>query len=521
MTTIGRTGLRALLAAGAVALSACGPGVWKPTLLDHHGAAPPTGEIPFLKAHLHSGELVVLTAWSSPDEGASRLEGRGTRYDAFRAAIATGAVSVPLDSVALLESNDRETVGRLAFSGLVAFSALNAFVAGACLADPKSCFGSCPTFYAETEHGERLVAEGFSSSFARVIEATDVDVLPPARGKRLSLLMRNEAPETHAVRLVRLLAVPRRGEALVLPEGGGRLRRVLELVEPRACSAGARDCTAALGAHDGVEYFSPADATDLAARETVELVFPDGEGELGIVLRARNTLLTTWLFYQTIASLGGDAGAWLAALERGDPALVERSLGLARALGGIEVSVTDAAGAWRSVGAFDEAGPIASDAHLLTLGVRRAEDGPVRVRLVMARGNWRVDQVALARLGELAEPLVMTPASVVDGDGVEDPAARSRLLDPERHLVTQRGDAWRLRFDLPADASDLHLFLETRGFWYEWMRGEWAGEDDPGMAALAFSDPHAALRRLAPAFKEREAGMERTFWSSRFRKERP
>jgi hypothetical protein len=38
------------------------------------------------------------------------------------------------------------------------------------------------------------------------------------------------------------------------------------------------------------------------------------------------------------------------------------------------------------------------------------------------------------------------------------------------------------------------------------------------MALLALSDPHEALRRLAGPFHEREPGLERAFWSSRFRK---
>ena len=38
------------------------------------------------------------------------------------------------------------------------------------------------------------------------------------------------------------------------------------------------------------------------------------------------------------------------------------------------------------------------------------------------------------------------------------------------------------------------------------------------MAALAFTDPAAALRRMASLFKAREESMEEAFWSSRFRR---
>ena len=86
--------------------------------------------------------------------------------------------------------------------------------------------------------------------------------------------------------------------------------------------------------------------------------------------------------------------------------------------------------------------------------------------------------------------------------------------------MTQRGDAYRITFDLPVEAVNATLFLETEGYYYEWMRGEWAGEENPLMAALIFSDPAAALVAMAPAFKTREANLEESFWSSRFRADR-
>ena len=113
-------------------------------------------------------------------------------------------------------------------------------------------------------------------------------------------------------------------------------------------------------ASDALEYRLPADPADLATREVVELVYPAVAGEVGLVLEARHTLLSTFLFYQTIAWLGESAGEWLAMLERGGPETAARAMGLARELGGVEVLVPDGE-EWRLAGNFDEAGPIATD----------------------------------------------------------------------------------------------------------------------------------------------------------------
>ena len=112
----------------------------------------------------------------------------------------------------------------------------------------------------------------------------------------------------------------------------------------------------------------------------------------------------------------------------------------------------------------------------------------------------------------------MIEAAAVDRAGRSDPDALARLRGAEGHLVTLPGDAYRIRFDLPRPGAELELFLETEGYYYEWMRKEWLPEEDPSMAALALGWPEQALRRLAGPFKQREAGLETAFWASRFRK---
>ena len=75
-----------------------------------------------------------------------------------------------------------------------------------------------------------------------------------------------------------------------------------------------------------------ADPHDLATREIVEVEFGPSEGRVGLVLTARQTLLSTHLFYQSLAYFGSRAGEYLARLERGGPALSSRATGMARAL---------------------------------------------------------------------------------------------------------------------------------------------------------------------------------------------
>jgi hypothetical protein len=135
----------------------------------------------------------------------------------------------------------------------------------------------------------------------------------------------------------------------------------------------------------------------------------------------------------------------------------------------------------------------------------------------MAKGSWRLDSVALARLLPSVAPVVV-PLERVERGGRPDPAALQRLRGVGPRLITSPGDEYRLVFSLPQPFAEQELFLESEGYYYEWMRGEWLAEEDPEKLEMALFRPDEALRCLAAPFKAREAGMEAAFWASRFRR---
>jgi len=467
---------------------------------------------PFLKAHARDGTAFVFSRWSVDSVGPV-IRGPGRLLGINRETVREGTLSVPLDSVALFETN--VVSNHPGVAALAVISGISAIVTIICLTDPKACFGSCPTFYAWDGERELLQAEGFSASVSPVLEKTDLDALYRARPRTrdFELHMRNEALETHVVRSVEVLAVPRPAGGRVFADGADGFWQAHEPVAPRAARAAGGDCAAALRGFDGVERFSLADSTDLAARETIDLEFPEGPpGDYGLVVATRQTLMSTYLFYQGLAYLGHQAGEWLAALERSDARTRARAFGTGAALGGIEVLVPEGAG-WTPVGEVKETGPLAADAHLVVLP--RSALAPDRVRLRLTRGAWRLDWVGLARLEGRVEPVRLQPVRVMRGTAADEDA-RQRLLDPARALVTMPGDDYTLAYRLPEEPGRYELFLSSRGYYLEWMRDEWIAEENPARAALMFTDPHGALRAMAPEFKRGEAEMEALFWGSRY-----
>jgi hypothetical protein len=463
---------------------------------------------PFLKVHMRDGDMFVLSSWSV-DEQRRVVIGRGDQLGADRITVAGNPNrTIPLSDVALFETNTIVTSPSVAAMAIV--TGASVVVTVACLTNPKACFGSCPTFYAPGEDGQPVLqAEGFSDAIAPSLETHDIDALwrTHTNGGRLTLKMTNEAYETHVVKGANLLVVPKPPGGRVLSTGD-RLWLASSVIAPSRCEAPEGSCLDKLRAVDGDERTSLTDEHDLAARETIELTFPATPGRLGVVVGARQSLVTTFLLYQGLSYLGDTAGAWLAAMERGDGA---RAGGrkLQKLIGGIEVQAERDDG-WQTVGEAYETGPLATDVHLIVLPEGASGE---HVRLRLPRGGWRVDYAALATLDRAVTPIVVAPSRVHGTLGRDYAAARQPATDFP--IVTMPGDSYDLDYDIPA-GGDYEVFLDSHGYYLEWMRTEWMREQDPLAALRMMMDPAKALRDLAPAFKKMEPQAEQLFWRSRY-----
>jgi hypothetical protein len=468
---------------------------------------------PYLKVHMLDGEVYVLSSWSTQEKDKT-VSGQGNLLDVNRKKIRTGDFVIPMDTVVLFETNDiRPSPAILPMTVLTVPSLI---VSGICLSNPKACFGSCPTFYAWDGEKMLLQAEGFSSSVTRALEAEDIDALCRARplSPHFEIVLTNEAMETHVIRSVNLLGVPRPKDGRTFFSLSGRFRQAPDVQEPTTCRGPEGDCLAKIKSYDGIERFSRADSRDLATRETVELTFdPSPNGQLGLVISFRQTLMTTYLFYQGLAYMGHEVGYWLSRLEQSDPKMRSYSRSVGELLGGIEVWARNDQGKWIKAGEIKETGPIASDTRLVELPEKISR--PLHVRLNMTKGLWRLDWIALARLSQRVDPVRISPSLVLNG-GKVDEEARRRLLDPSETLVTMPGDSYTLAFELPTDYPDYELFLESRGYYLEWIRESWLAEESLARTIMMYKNPSRFLKVVAPEFKKAEPQLEDSFWRSKY-----
>jgi hypothetical protein len=466
---------------------------------------------PFIKAHMKNNNVYVLKSWAL-DSTRKHTIGEGVLFNANRDTLQKGKFQIDLDSVAIFETNVIEPSGTIA--AMTVFTGITAAITVYCIANPKACFGSCPTFYVMDEDSLRPQAEGFSASIAPSLEATDVDALYRAKasGKSFEIEMRNEALETHVVRHVDLLVVPRVAGHRVYFGTDGCFWESDSLFHPASAMAPEGDCLPLLFDADGFERYSVADSTNLESKEIIELEFERiPRQSYGLIIGCRQTLLSTYLLYQTYAYMGNSIGNWFTKIENHQ--IPQTRNPIQNLLGGIEVMVQDSIGDWQTAGQVKEYGPLAADQHLVPLG--RLQNGPMKIRLRMTQGNWRIDDVALASLTRPVQAVHLHPDLVLKNGFVDD-RARELLCNSTEALVTLPGDTYTLRYRLPAADSDWELFLESRGYYLEWIRKEWIEEENPALLSEMFLNPQAAMKRLAPEFKRVEAEMEDCFWRSRF-----
>jgi hypothetical protein len=467
----------------------------------------------YLKVHMLNGQVYILTDWSV-DEDTRYVLGTGKLLDINREVIGDDHYSISIDSVAIFETNTVQTSPSV--GGMAVLTGASLAVTIYCIANPKACFGSCPTFYVDNGDEFILQAEGFSSSVAPCLEAFDIDALYRAEASdtMFDVIMKNEALETHVVRYVDLLAVPRSNDSRVFVSGEGSFYLVDSVTSPTMCTAMEGDCLSKLNTFDGNERVSETDSFYLAEKETIDLRFecaPDSNP--GLIIAFRQSLVSTYLFYQTLAYMGSTVAEWIAKLESGNMLALQKAQDLGMILGGIEIFIKDNQGNWIPAGEIRETGPLATNISITPLPAI-AEDA-IDIRLKLAKGNWRLDYIALASIKKKVTPIRLKP-DIVICDSSPDYNALDILHDSSRVLVTLPGDEYTLQYSFPDAFDQYELFLQSRGYYLEWIRDEWLKEENQAKAAMMFFDPEKALQDLALEFKKIEADMEDLFWGSKY-----
>jgi hypothetical protein len=475
---------------------------------------------PYLKAHLKNGDVCILKNSWEIDSTQTLLTGKGVLYDLNRAKKLEGNLSIFIDSVAIFETNtklDSTETGRIA--ALAILAGLDVILGIICVTVPKACFGSCPTFYLnEKDDIHYADAEGFSNAILPSLEYHDIDALSnqPVTGRNFSITMKNEALETHCIKNLRLLVYPREKGQRVYQSPVDNFYLCENSYKVRQAYGPEGDITNLVDFIDRQERFSYADRHNLSSREEVYLDFVNVEkkDDLGLIINFRQSLMTTYLIYNAMGYMGKKVGEIYAKIETDDQIKKKLNNGIKKELGDIDIySWNEQTGHWDFKGGFYETGPIALNCQILPLeNVGTGSD--VKLKLILNKGLWRIDYIALTNIKCRVEPVEIFPDAVLN-KGKEDVHALEQINNSEKYLISMPGSEYKFQFKLPEESRDYELFLYSKGYYLEWMREHWKKDKNLWRLKLMIEKPQRYLKVEARSYKRYEAMMEQIFWNSK------
>jgi hypothetical protein len=389
-----------------------------------------------------------------------------------------------------------------------------------CITNPKACFGSCPTFYVdENSLIHSANAEGFSSSTSPCFEKKDIDPLQYSTSSNVFILtMKNEALETHMVNELYIDAVLKHKNENVYIDKSNNYYKSNQSYRPTTATVENKDIRSKISRLDDIEYFSTTDSTDLFAQEEIIIEFDHlPEGEFGLTLNYRQTLLTTFLFYTGISYMGDEAVDYVAKMETDGlmRLVVQNHLDK---FGKIKLSYWDSnSKEWKHIEEFDEKGPIAKNLILAPILNKNPLEDKIKIKIELTKGLWRLDYIGLNLIDAIADPITIYPSKieVVDGANYTTEDIKS---DDKNYLLSFPGNEFKFKFDLPETSSsqDHELFISSKGYYLEWIRQDWIkGKDIVKLNKMLLNDTQT-WTDLAREFKTMEHEMETVFWNSKY-----
>jgi hypothetical protein len=467
-----------------------------------------------VKAHLADGSVVVFSSGIQID--GDRIHGVGQRYD-LRLQPQSTLTSLDLSHVIGMESfRNRIDVPASVFLtvGATALGALAASTAAVAI------FGSCPTFYTEEGGGWVLEAEGFSYSIAPLLESRDLDRLGarPSSDGRFVLEVRNEALETHFLNHLELLEVVHESGEIVVPDAASLPLATARLVVPAsATDRDRRDVLPMIASRDDDAFASSPRRLEAASlqnmRDGIDLVFPPvpGADSVALLLRVRNSLLTTVLLYDVmLGGAGASALDWLGRDLDGVGGVLELGQWYRRHMG-LRVLVRDGRD-YRQVTRISDTGPIAWKEIGVVVPV--LERDSIRVRLDFVVDAWRIDHVALGAEVRRPESRVHAPSRIVNAAGGDEPEALDAVREPDEiYLETTPGQRFLLHFDVGGESRSpgRTLLLASQGYYTEWIRPNWLRESDN----KRFQPSDAMLLDAVRRWRDRQPGFEAEFFATK------
>lgn len=477
-----------------------------------------------VKVFLKDTSLVLFkNGFELKDE---KLTGLGTRYY-FNGKDSTGVQTFPIDSAIAITTLKSEIPPLRGFgSFLIGITSIPlTFLGVYCIACPKCCFGSCPTIYSSADDKE-IKAELFSSSISKSLKANDLDRIGELKegGKDFNIFVTNEALETHFIDKLKLTAVYHPKGSRVYNNSRGEFVLISGTKEDyNALNSKGESITSILSKDDGSSYRTfkkneintkPLDGY----YDFVELKIKKDKNinNLKLLIKYRNTLLSTILFYDVVlASQGIKAIDWMNKMDN-DEVYAKEFKKVYDLFSGIKLSYFKN-GEWIKVTNLPDAGPLSWKYIAESIDVSDMKD-EIKLRLEFFKDNIMIDYFGFDTHDTINDTYIknLLPSEVsLNKEIITGQFINSVSFTDDNYLITEPGDKISLNYEiLSKENEQATLFIESNGYYKEWIRGNWITNNNADYV-FNLADIQGTINQLQHSWMENRDMVETEFFRTR------
>lgn len=440
------------------------------------------------------GDEVVLPAWHTgqlkPKTNRANMVPKAERDSVLMQVhlytantnISKGRVSIPVSDINRIDvyEFDQKATGLnhtlssvgLVFTSLAVASAV--ILAIAC---------NCPQVYLEDNGTTKFNGGLYSGAIYSTLERTDYMPLPAinADNTKLKIAVKNAPEEEQFINSIQLLKVNHGSDEKVLADRQGKLYSYKEPMAPFAMPGTDFEV---LNKKDGKFYSFNTNDTEHRSELILKFKSDQKEGRAKLIIHAKNSAWSGFLFKEFSSLFGEDADAWRMKQEKTDPAVLtkwqrDQSLPLL-------VSVKNG-DSWRFIDYFPLIGNTASRDMILAFDFVKSNSDFIEIKLETVYRFWDLDFAGLdlTQSSSLSSEII-SAETASNKDGIDQRSAIALNDKTYSHLTAN--DGIDLQFALTPLATNVpaSYFLVSKGYYHNLAK--FSGKAKT-LELLRFKDP--------------------------------
>ncbi len=435
-------------------------------------------------------------------------------------------IRFPVDSItAMTTYEETHKSSRFFGSCLFTVTAAPLLVIGIyCISCPKCCFGSCPTVYINDGKDYRLEAELFSECISKQLESNDIDLLKQnVDNDSLELKITNEALETHYINKFEVAVAMHPSGTELYPGISDSLLLFSSHSAPiGAVTKDGENITQLLSKDDNKYYRTGvskiSELKNGPVYDWIDIKVPSsGRSFTKMLLKYRNTLLSTTLLYDVVLGSQGAAGlSWTHRMNE-DPVYASQFKMVYDAFSGIRIKLFEN-GSWKYLGKFKDAGPL--NWKYIAAEIPSSGAGNTLIRLEFIPDNFMIDYITFdttTPAGNYVNTETVYPAEIIgNGRNQTDSVLSYIKKDDRNYLKTDPGDCYYFTYKIPAGKNLVKtVLIYSKGYYNEWIRGSWINNKNYSYTFNLY-DINGTLVHMAESWINNSELLEKEFFHSRF-----